>query len=138
MVIRVLPCPLRAAAACIEELEMTLTVDEAGRALADPSAYADDGRLHESLALLRGKSPVHRVEAPGYTPFWAITKHADVLEIERNHRLFLNAPRPLLGTAEFDELNRQRQEQGIALRTLIHMDDPDHRVIRAIGADWFR
>ncbi|GAA2158089.1 cytochrome P450 [Actinomadura napierensis] len=113
-------------------------MEEAGRALADPKAYADEARLHEALALLRRESPVQWVEAPDYTPFWAITKHADVLEIERNHEIFLNAPRPLLGTAEFDELNRQRAEQGIALRTLIHMDDPDHRVIRAIGADWFR
>ncbi len=24
------------------------------------------------------------------------------------------------------------------MRTLIHMDDPQHRVVRAIGADWFR
>jgi cytochrome P450 len=117
---------------------MTLSVDEAGRALADPKAYADEARLHEALALLRRESPVTWVDAPDYNPFWAITKHADVLEIERNHEIFLNAPRPLLGTAEFDELNRERAEQGIALRTLIHMDDPDHRVVRAIGADWFR
>ncbi|MGI5324233.1 cytochrome P450 [Actinomadura nitritigenes] len=117
---------------------MTLSVDEAGRALADPKAYADEARLHEALALLRRESPVRWVDAPDYNPFWAITKHADVLEVERNHEIFLNAPRPLLGTAEFDELNRERAEQGIALRTLIHMDDPDHRVIRAIGADWFR
>ncbi|MFG1859095.1 cytochrome P450 [Actinomadura geliboluensis] len=117
---------------------MTLTVAEAGLDLADPNAYADDRRLHASLALLRRESPVHRVDAPGYEPFWAITRHEDVLEVERNHQIFLNAPRPLLGTAEFDRLNRQRAEQGIALRTLIHMDDPDHRVIRAIGADWFR
>jgi cytochrome P450 len=60
------------------------------------------------------------------------------MEIERNHALFLNAPRPLLTTAVQDEVNRTRAEQGVALRTLIHMDDPDHRVIRAIGADWFR
>jgi cytochrome P450 len=26
----------------------------------------------------------------------------------------------------------------MGLRTLIHMDDPQHRVVRAIGADWFR
>jgi cytochrome P450 len=122
-----------------EESEaMTLTVEEAGLALADPKAYADDRRFQESLALLRRESPVHRVEAPEYTPFWGITKHEDVLEIERNHQLFLNAPRPVLGTADFDALNRQRAEQGIALRTLVHMDDPDHRVVRAIGADWFR
>ena len=117
---------------------MTLTVAEAGLDLADPNVYADDRRLHASLALLRRESPVHRVDAPDYEPFWAITRHEDVLEVERNHQIFLTAPRPLLGTAEFDRLNRQRAEQGIALRTLIHMDDPDHRVIRAIGADWFR
>jgi cytochrome P450 len=29
-------------------------------------------------------------------------------------------------------------EAGTGLRTLIHMDDPHHRKVRAIGADWFR
>ena len=117
---------------------MSLTVEEAGRALADPTAYADEGRFHAALSLLRREAPVHWVEAPGYNPFWAVTKHADVLEIERNHEVFLNAPRPLLATAVQDEINRRRAEQGIALRTLIHMDDPDHRLVREIGADWFR
>ncbi|XVQ11320.1 cytochrome P450 [Spirillospora sp. CA-255316] len=117
---------------------MSLTVEEAGRALADPGAYADERRLHAALALLRREDPVRWVEAPGYNPFWAVTRHADVLEIERNHELFLNAPRPLLATAVQDEINRTRAEQGIGLRTLVHMDDPDHRVVRAIGADWFR
>ncbi|MFC5749638.1 cytochrome P450 [Actinomadura rugatobispora] len=117
---------------------MSLTVEEAGRALADPGAYADEARLHAALTLLRREDPVRWVEAPGYNPFWAITRHADVLEIERDHEVFLNAPRPLLATAVQDEINRTRAEQGIGLRTLVHMDDPDHRVVRAIGADWFR
>ncbi|WP_131738877.1 cytochrome P450 [Actinomadura roseirufa] len=117
---------------------MTLTVEEAGLALADPRSYTDDRRLHDSLALLRREAPVHRVEAPGYNPFWAVTRHADVLAVERDNTLFLNSPRPVLATAEFDAMNRERMAQGIALRTLVHMDDPDHRVVRAIGADWFR
>jgi cytochrome P450 len=117
---------------------MSLTVDEAGRALADPAAYADDARLHAALTLLRREDPVRWIERPGYNPFWAVTRHADVLEIEREHGVFLNAPRPLLASAVQDEINRQRAERGVGLRTLIHMDDPDHRVIRAIGADWFR
>lgn len=114
---------------------MALTADEAGRALADPAAYADEARLHEALALLRRESPVHRVEASGYNPFWAVTRHADVLEIERDHERFLNAPRPLLTTAEME---RRQAESGTVLRTLVHMDDPDHRVLRSIGTDWFR
>jgi cytochrome P450 len=113
-------------------------VTEAGLALTDPSAYADEARLHEALELLRREAPVHWVEAAGFAPFWAITRHADIMEIERNHPLFHNAPRPLLQTAEMDAVQRQREADGIGLRTLIHMDDPQHRVVRAIGADWFR
>jgi cytochrome P450 len=117
---------------------MTRTVTEAGLALTDPTAYADEARLHEALALLRREAPVHWVEADGYAPFWAITRHAHVMEIERNHTLFINAPRPLLQNEEMEAIQKQREAEGTALRTLIHMDDPDHRVVRAIGADWFR
>ena len=117
---------------------MNLTVTEAGLAFTDPAAYADEARLHEALALLRREDPVHWVEAPGYEPFWAVTRHADILEIERNNALFLNAPRPLLGTAVMDAQMKQQEADGMALRTLIHMDDPQHKVVRAIGADWFR
>ena len=117
---------------------MTMTVTEAGLALAEPAAYADETRVHQALALLRREAPVHRVEAVGYEPFWAVTRHADIMEIERNHTLFTNAPRPLLQNIEMDTRQRQREAEGTALRTLIHMDDPQHRVVRAIGADWFR
>src|ERR1700723_3109613 len=101
--------------------------------LADPMAYTDEPKLHAALAHLRTHAPVSRVEVPNYRPFWAITKHADVLEIERNNALFTNWPRPVLTTAEGDEL-----QANAGVRTLIHMDDPQHRVVRAIGADWFR
>jgi cytochrome P450 len=30
------------------------------------------------------------------------------------------------------------QQAAVGINTLIHMDDPQHRVVRAIGADWFR
>src|SRR5579859_6982744 len=117
---------------------MTLTVTEAGLSLADPAAYTDEDRLHEALTLLRREAPVHRVEADGFDPFWAVTRHADIVEIERQNSLFVNAPRPLLAPVEMDAIAKQREAEGTALRTLIHMDDPQHRVVRAIGAGWFR
>ncbi|MGW0808708.1 cytochrome P450 [Nonomuraea sp. NPDC002799] len=116
----------------------TMSVGEAGRSLATPAAYTDETRLHEGLALLRRASPVHRVDAPGYDPFWAVTRHADVLEIERDAALWLSAPRPVLRKAEVDAALEARKAKGTALRTLVHLDDPEHRVVRAIGADWFR
>src|SRR6185312_694612 len=37
-----------------------------------------------------------------------------------------------------DDMAEAQLEAGTGLRTLIHMDDPHHRKVRAIGADWFR
>ncbi|WP_419197240.1 cytochrome P450 [Mycolicibacterium austroafricanum] len=111
---------------------------EAAKVLADPTAYADDERLHKALAHLRANDPVAWVDHPPYRPFWAITKHADIMAIERANDLFLSEPRPVLVTAEADDMARAQLEAGFGLRTLIHMDDPHHRKVRTIGADWFR
>jgi cytochrome P450 len=111
----------------------TPTMDDAAKVLANPQAYTDEPTLHAALAHLRANAPVSRVEVPDYRPFWAITKHADIMDIERNNTLFTNWPRPVLTTTEGDEL-----QAAAGVRTLIHLDDPQHRMVRAIGADWFR
>src|ERR1700752_3175906 len=109
------------------------TVDDAAKVFANPLAYADEPRLHAALTHLRANAPVSWVDVPDYRPFWAITKHADIMDIERANTLFTNAPRPVLATTEGDE-----QQAAIGVSTLIHMDDPQHRAVRAIGADCFR
>lgn len=108
------------------------TMDEAAL-LADPLAYTDETRLHAALTRLRAQAPVALVDVPNYRRFWAITRHADVMDIERDNTLFTNWPRPVLATVAGDEL-----QAAAGVRTLIHLDDPQHRVARAIGADWFR
>jgi cytochrome P450 len=111
----------------------TRIMDDAARVLADPKSYADDAKLHAALSHLRANAPVSWVDVPDYEPFWAITKHADIMEIERANTLFTNSPRPLLATAEGD-----KHQAASGVSTLIHMDEPQHRAVRAIGADWFR
>jgi cytochrome P450 len=111
----------------------TRIMDEAAKVFADPVAYTDEAGLHAALSYLRANAAVSWVEAPNYRPFWAITKHADIMEIERANTVFTNSPRPVLITAEADDLHA-----AAGVRTLIHLDDPQHRVVRAIGADWFR
>jgi cytochrome P450 len=112
--------------------------DPAARVLADPQAYTDEKKLHEALAHCRAHAPVSWVDVSGYRPFWAITKHADIMDIERQNDLFTNFPRPLLAITEADDALLRDIEAGTGLRTLIHMDDPHHRDVRKIGADWFR
>lgn len=112
--------------------------DPAANVLATPQAYTDEDALHAALTHLRENNPVSWVDVPPYRPFWAITKHADIMEIERQNDLFTNFPRPLLAIAEADDTFLRDIEAGTGLRTLIHMDDPHHRDVRKIGVDWFR
>jgi cytochrome P450 len=111
-----------------------LTVEAAGRVFADPGAYTDERRFHEACALLRREAPITLVEADGYPPFHALTRHADVMEAERRPEIFRNLPQPVLMETERERLVRQAGD----LATLVHMDDPDHRKYRALTADWFQ
>lgn len=115
---------------------MTMTVEEAGYVFVDPAAYADEARFHEACALLRHESPVHLVSTPTgeFNPFYALTRHADILEIELHNNIWLNEPRPVLGPAVADQ---RRAEEGDRLRTLIHVDDPEHRELRGVTSEWF-
>lgn len=116
----------------------TPIIDQAARVFADPTAYADEPRLHAALTHLRAHAPVSLVDHPPYRPFWAITRHADIMEIERDNVLWINEPRPLLAPAAADDLQQQLLASGMGLRTLIHMDDPLHHKMRTIASDWFR
>jgi cholest-4-en-3-one 26-monooxygenase len=59
--------------------------------LVDPARYAARGYPHEVWARLRADHPVARFDAPGFEPFWAITKHADVMELAKQPLRFSSA-----------------------------------------------
>lgn len=59
--------------------------------LIDPERYARDGYPHELWTRLRSEEPVAYFAPPGYEPFWAITKHGDILEITRQPLRFSSA-----------------------------------------------
>jgi len=114
------------------------TIDQAARVFVEPAAYADEPRLHAALTHLRAHAPVSLVDHRPYRPFWAITRHSDIMAIERDNELWINEPRPVLAPADADDLQRSLLESGMGLRTLIHMDDPQHHKMRTICSDWFR
>ena len=112
-----------------------LTAHEAGLVFVDPSAYADDARFHAACTLLRRDDPIHRVEHPEFPPFHVVTRHADVNEIELHPKAFGNEPIAILAT---NEAIAQARAGGLAIRSLVHMDDPDHREYRGLTVDWFK
>lgn len=112
-----------------------LGIDEAGLVFVDPTAYADDDRFHAACALLRREDPIHLVEHPAFPPFYAVTRHADVNEIELHATAFGNEPIAILADTASIE---QARASGLAIRSLVHMDDPDHRAYRGLTVDWFK
>ncbi|MBL8773847.1 MAG: cytochrome P450 [Phenylobacterium sp.] len=106
--------------------------------LADPAAYAD-GRIHETYRWLRRNEPFGVAEIEGVDPFWVAVKHEDILEISRQNDLWHNGDRnPVLTSKIADQ--KVREMMGGSphlLRTLIHMDAPDHLKYRALTQAWF-
>ncbi len=108
-------------------------------AVADPRTWGDERQLLALLDDMRRNAPVAWVEPPGFRPFWAITRHADIMELERQNDRFLNGPRAVLQSIEQEEAVRAfTGGNHLLLRTLIHMDNPDHRVFRAMTQEWFQ
>jgi cytochrome P450 len=76
------------------------------------------------------------VALPEYPEFWAITKHADVMEIERHPEVFTNAPIPVLVNRA--QLQATASQGGDAMKALTQMDGAEHRAHRNIVNDWFK
>ena len=64
------------------------------------TTYGDEAKIHGLLTKLRHEDPVHWTEPEGFRPFWAVTKHADILEIEKLNDQFHNEPRSVLMNIE--------------------------------------
>ncbi len=108
------------------------TTESLGAIFADPAAYADPEGWHAAARRLRHESPILKVTLDGYPEFWAVTKHADVMEIERNPEIFTNAPLPVLTPKAETEAAGD-----VPVKTLIQMDGAEHKAHRHIVNNWF-
>ena len=106
--------------------------------LVDPAAYADE-RLQKAYAWLRANEPLGVAEVEGVDPFWVVTRHEDILEISRQNDLFHNGDRSPTLTSQAVDAKVRAMMGGSPhlLRTLIHMDAPDHPKYRALTQGWF-
>jgi cholest-4-en-3-one 26-monooxygenase len=97
-----------------------------------PTHYERNGYPHAEWRYLRRHAPVFKVEGRSDVdyPFWAITKHADVVELGKQPELWLNAPQMAIFTNEIDETEDPA-------RHLLNMDPPDHAVYRRVASKQF-
>ncbi|MCU0667914.1 MAG: cytochrome P450 [Myxococcota bacterium] len=90
--------------------------------LIHPDHYAAHGYPHDVWKRLRREDPVHWFDRTQGRPFWAITKHADIVTIGKRPDLFLNGPRLVL--------SHEPELPNVFPPTLIQLDPPKHGLYR--------
>ena len=111
-------------------------VDEA---IANHRTYGSLEAQHALFSMLRRDDPVHWTEPDGYRPFWTVSKHRDVMEIEKQNDKFINAPRTKLLSIEFE--SKVREAMGgrpMLVRAINQMDNPDHAKYKKLTHAWFQ
>ena len=90
-----------------------------------PKAYADD-TVYAAFRWLRVNNPLGMARLEGFSPFWVVSKHADILEISRQNDLFASGA---LATT-FTSINGDAQVRKLTggsphlVRTLVQMTPP--------------
>jgi cytochrome P450 len=104
-----------------------------------PRHYGTKGVPHDLWTRLRTESPVHRCELNGdFEDFWAITRHADILDVSSKPELFSNREGPmLLSRVQKIQVARRASSPLGQMRTIIEMDPPEHRDFRKVASGFF-
>ena len=105
--------------------------------LVDPLAMADGDAIHAAYGELRATDPLHWTQPDGYRPFWSVTRHADIMAVEKNSERFVNRFRTYLTPAEGEQQMLAMTGDSHMFRTLVDLDDPMHRKLRRLTHDWF-
>lgn len=113
--------------------------DDIARSVMLPGAYAHEQTdSYPAMTWLRENLPFGLAELEGFDRTWLATKHADIMEIERNADPFSSAiTDPFLvdtaGRAYLKEANNGQRTQD----TMAYMDAPEHTKMKNIAVSWF-
>ena len=109
-------------------------------AITDPRTFTDPAALHGLLARIRCEDPLPYIVADDYHPFWLVSRHSDILEIERNAAQFINGPRQALLPLSYEAKARAAsggRDIKDFMRNLILMDGAEHKAYRDITQAYF-
>ena len=108
--------------------------------LINASAYGQNGVPHDLWTHLRKESPVHWYAQRGHTPFWAITKHEDIMEVSSQPDIFSSEAGGIivLNEAQIQSFLEGGSGSPLAqMKTIITMDPPEHRDYRKVASGYF-
>jgi cytochrome P450 len=103
-------------------------------AIVDGFAY-QDGSVDAAFAAIRALPGLTQVQPDDYSPMWVVSRHADLMEIERRADMFLNGPRSSTVSPATSEMAVRFLTGGEAnlIRSLVAVDGAEHKALRAIA-----
>ncbi len=107
---------------------MALSIDTLD--IIGPDHYQQNGYPHAEWALLRREAPLYWFDRTDDDPFWAVTKHEDIVLLSRQPKKFLLNPR----LAVFPDFQPVEAEDAHHLLT---MDPPQHGAYRRLVSSAF-
>jgi cytochrome P450 len=110
-------------------IDIDIDVDDVD--IYDPERYVA-GPQHDVFARLRRVAPVYRQEMPDGTSYWAVLRHADLVAVAREPRLFSAE----VGAVVLEDLPPEQLEQ--TKNMLLMMDPPRHANLRHNVAPLFK
>lgn len=112
---------------------------EDAEALVSPRTYGDWSGLLDLFKRLREDHPVAIAEANGFRPFWAITRHADIMKISKDNKTFSNGATSTVLAPILSEMFVAHLTGGSPhlVKSLVQMDAPEHPKYRRLTQDWF-
>lgn len=105
-----------------------------GLDLISPVRYGESGQPHAQWEQLR-KEPLQYFKTEQREPFWAVTRHADIVEISSRPEDFCNSGGIVVLTDE--QAERRARGYPVQMKTIIEMDPPDHRMFRKVASGFF-
>ncbi|MEH6758553.1 MAG: cytochrome P450 [Parasphingorhabdus sp.] len=92
-----------------------------------PELFEREG-LHPYFERMRREAPVHYCKDSHVGPFWSITKFNDIIEMEKNHKIFSSDVS--VGSFVLDDTTLNAVDGGIDLPNFLGMDPPKHDIHR--------
>ena len=116
--------------------DSSVDVPDVGALFSAAEPWSDMDAWHQRVAALRRSDPVLYIDRKGFTPFWVLLRHPDVLDVSRDSDTWRNTPFSVLDPDSFRE---QLEASGFTPpATLVHLDGEKHHAYRRVTNDWFK
>lgn len=129
-----------------EETTTHLVPDEIARQIVLPEGHSDHEKLFAAYAWLRENMPVGKAVVEGFDDLWLVTKHSDIMEVERSFDIFTAGGHeepgdhnPILSNQAGDAFTKTLTGGSLRIMdALPYLDPPEHSAVKDIAGGWFR